>query len=200
MKGKRVMKTNRKAPVALVAMLVLLGCVVTGTVAYLFTNTNAVTNTFTPAKVTTYVQEDFDGTTKKDVKIQNTGNIPAYIRATVIVNWADAEGNVYGGAVPAEGTDYTISYNTVTDANGGKWIKDTNGYWYYTKAVDPNEYTGILISECKLKDGVTPPSGYNLQVTILADGIQSQPDSVVHEVWPAVQVSNSQLVPASTGN
>ena len=61
MNGKRVMKT--KKPVALVALLVLLCCTVAGTLAYLVTNTDPVTNTFTPASVSTEVNEDFDGTT-----------------------------------------------------------------------------------------------------------------------------------------
>ena len=90
MNGKRVMKT--KKTVALVALLVLLCCTVAGTVAYLVTSTDPVTNTFTPASVTTEVEEEFDGTTKSDVQIKNTGDIDAYIRAAIIINWADKQG------------------------------------------------------------------------------------------------------------
>lgn len=200
MNGKRVLKTNRKAPVALVAILVLLCCAVAGTVAFLVTKTDSVVNTFTPSKVTTYVEEEFNGQTKSNVKIQNTGDIDAYIRVAVIVNWADASGNVYGEK-PVEGTDYTISYNKTVQADGGQWIEGSDGYWYYTKPVAPStednpQYTGVLIKSCE--PAGQAPAGYALQVTILADGIQSKPDKVVNEVWKVVEVKGGQLAAVST--
>lgn len=170
MNGKRVMKT--KKPVALVALLVLLCCTVAGTLAYLVTSTNSVTNTFTPAHVSTEVNESFTGGVKSNVTIKNTGDIPAYIRAAVIINWADANGNVYGGGTPAASTeevtgDYTISYNT-----DGSW-KQIGDYWYYTKPVAADSLTEkALIESCAPVAGKAP-EGYNLQVTILADGIQA---------------------------
>lgn len=180
MNGKRVMKT--KQPVALVALLVLLCCTVAGTLAYLVDKTPEVKNTFEPAKVTTAVDEKFDGTTKSEVKIKNTGNIPAYIRAAVIINWADANGNVYGGGTPAASTeevtgDYTISYNT-----DGSW-KQIGDYWYYTEPVAADSLTEkALIESCTPVAGKAP-EGYNLQVTILADGIQSEPLTAIKEAW-----------------
>ena len=200
MNGKRVLKTNRKAPVALVAILVLLCCAVAGTVAFLVTKTDSVVNTFTPSKVTTYVEEEFNGQTKSNVKIQNTGDIDAYIRVAVIVNWADAQGNVYGEK-PVERTDYTISYNKTVQADGGQWIEGSDGYWYYTKPVAPStednpQYTGVLIKSCE--PAGQAPAGYALQVTILADGIQSKPDKVVNEVWKVVEVNDNQLTAVGT--
>ena len=180
MNGKRVMKT--KQPVALVALLVLLCCTVAGTLAYLVDKTPEVKNTFEPAKVTTEVKEEFDGTTKSEVKIKNTGNIPAYIRAAVIINWADANGNVYGGGTPVASTeevtgDYTISYNT-----DGSW-KQIGDYWYYTEPVAADSLTEkALIESCTPVAGKAP-EGYNLQVTILADGIQSEPLTAIQEAW-----------------
>ena len=164
MNGKRVMKT--KQPVALVALLVLLCCTVAGTLAYLVDKTPEVKNTFEPAKVTTEVKEEFDGTTKSEVKIRNTGNIPAYIRAAVIINWADKDGNVYGGAAPAETTDYTISYNKAD------W-KLIDGYWYCKTVVQVGSETPALIESCSKTSTAAVPEGYDLQVTILADGIQA---------------------------
>ena len=108
MNGKRVMKT--KKPVALVALLVLLCCTVAGTLAYLVDSTDPVTNTFTPASVSTEVKETFKDGVKSDVKIKNTGNIDAYIRAAVIVNWANDAGEISG--TPVTNADYSITYNT----------------------------------------------------------------------------------------
>lgn len=187
MNGKRVMKT--KKPVALVALLVLLCCTVAGTVAYLVTSTDPVTNTFTPASVSTAVEETFKNGEKKDVKIQNTGNIDAYIRVAVVANWANSAGDVYGGAVPTEGTDYTAPVLQ----NG--WIK-VGDYYYYTSAVPAGSSTGTLfapieqLTTCK-------DANYGLQVTILADGIQAEPVHVVADVWKDVRVDGGKLVDAT---
>ena len=175
MNGKRVMKT--KKPVALVALLVLLCCTVAGTLAYLVDSTDPVTNTFTPAHVSTAVDETFENGVKSDVKIQNTGDIDAYIRATVVVNWAsDTEVGVVSGTAPEEGKDYTIDWTMVN------WIK-VGDYYYYTQKVAAKGETKQLFTDCKLKEGVIPPSGYHLQVTILADGIQSEPLTAIQEAW-----------------
>lgn len=173
MNGKRVMKT--KKPVALVALLLLLCCTVAGTLAYLVDSTDPVTNTFTPASVSTEVKETFKDGVKSDVKIQNTGDIPAYIRAAVIINWADDKGNVSG--TPVKDGDYVIKYDS---SNTWKKIGD---YWYYTKPVAADSLTEkALIESCTPVAGKAP-KGYDLQVTILADGIQSEPLTAIKEAW-----------------
>ena len=180
MNGKRVMKT--KKPVALVALLVLLCCTVAGTLAYLVDKTPEVKNTFEPAKVTTAVDEKFDGTTKSEVKIKNTGNIPAYIRVAVVANWIDEDGNVYGGETPVEGTNYT----KLDPQNG--WFQASDGYFYYPKAVAAQGETPVLFSTITQSGA---PEGCHLQLTILADGIQSEPTSTVASVWTAIQVDTN---------
>ncbi len=192
MNGKRVMKT--KKPVALVALLVLLCCTVAGTLAYLVTSTDPVTNTFTPAEVKTEVTESFvedkGELVKSNVQIKNNGNIDAYIRAAVIINWADANGNVYGGGTPVEGTDYTAPVLQ----NG--WIK-VGDYYYYTSAVPAGSSTGTLFAPIEqLK--TCKDTNYGLQITILADGIQSVPDTVVKDVWKVVEVKGGQLAAVGT--
>lgn len=170
MNGKRVMKT--KKPVALVALLLLLCCTVAGTLAYLVTSTDPVTNTFTPASVTTAVDETFKNGVKSDVKIQNTGDIDAYIRAAVIINWADANGNVYGGGTPAASTDDGKSGDYIISFNTDDW-KQIGDYWYCETTTAPGALTKPLIISCAKTSTATVPDGYDLQVTILADGIQA---------------------------
>lgn len=188
MNGKRVMKT--KKPVALVALLLLLCCTVAGTLAYLVDSTDPVTNTFTPASVSTEVNEDFDGITKRNVTIKNTGNIDAYIRAAVIVNWANDAGEISG--TPVTNADYSITYNT--GANGD-WFVGSDGYYYCKTSVKSEKqdakdcWTPVLIESCTQKG--TAPEGFHLQVTILADGIQSEPTSTVASVWTAIQVDTN---------
>lgn len=177
--GKHVKKTNK--PAALAASLVLaLVVAVGGTLAFLSTNTEDVVNTFTPASVPPEIHEKFDGKTKSEVKIENTGEVDAYIRAAVVITWVDDEGNVYG-ELPKEGTDYSISW----ELDGWKKHGD---YYYYTEVVpatDGQNFTGVLIKEIKqLKE----KTGYELSVEILAqsiqaDGVTSDGKKPVVDAW-----------------
>lgn len=174
-------RIRKKALLLAVSVALVLTAAIGGTIAYIVTKTDSVTNTFEPAKVPIKVDEEFNGTAKSDVKIQNTGNISAFIRAKIVVTWKDTNGNV-SAIKPVEGTDkdYTISY-------GGDW-KKVEDFYYYKEAVESNYSTTDLISECK-KVG-NAPEGYNLSVEIIAESIQSEPASVVETVWGYTPSSN----------
>lgn len=173
-------KRNRrnKSFVLLASIVMLVLGVVGGTLAYIVANTEAVVNTFNPSVVTCKVSEAFDGKTKTNVKIENTGDTEAYIRAAIVVTWQDGDGNVYGKA-PIKGTDYTL-----TLANAG-WNKSTvDGYYYHTEPVPAvgDTETGTLISSCT-QIGYGPAEGYTLHVEILAEAIQSAPTTTVETSW-----------------
>ena len=80
-------RINKKVILLAVSLMLILSAAIGGTVAYLIDQTGSITNTFTPAKVTPEVTEDFTNNVKKDVKITNKGDIPAYIRVKVVVTW-----------------------------------------------------------------------------------------------------------------
>lgn len=167
----------RKEFVLLVSVFAMIAGVVGGTVAYLVAGTDPLINNFDLAEVSCSVEEDFNGKIKKDVKIQNTSNIPAYIRAKVVVTWQDESGNVYGQAPTSE--DYTIQYN------GEVW-QQVGDYWYYNTPVKPKEFTPVLINSCSPIADQTP-EGYHLSVEILAEAIQSEPHneslSAIKDAW-----------------
>lgn len=170
----------KRSLVLVVSVLALVLAVAGGTLAWLSANTTPVTNTFTPAQVSCTVEENFNGTTKENVQIKNTSNIDAYIRAYVVVTWKNAEGEVYG-KLPVAGTDYTIEY-----ATGTGWDEGSDGYYYYTSPVAANDgLTGVLIEKCELT-GNPPADGYSLSVEIIAEAVQSQPDSAVQQAWGVV--------------
>ena len=178
-KRKPVRRRRRRTqrPTLLLAALVLIfGALVGSTVAFLVADTQTVTNTFNPAKVTVDVPEDFDKNVKDNVKVKNTGDINAFVRAAVVVTWQDDSGSVHP-TVPVAGTDYTVTF----PANTG-WVKHTDGFYYYTTAVAPDTETGILLTNCMPAEGKAP-EGYHLSVEILASAIQSEPTSVVAEAW-----------------
>ena len=192
-KNEHVEKRSRaKKPLAaLVALVLIIGAVVGGTLAYLAARTDAIVNTFNPAKVDITVEENFKGSTKKDVKITNNGDTEVYIRATYVVTWKDAAENVYPEQ-PQPGVDYTISLNPKQD-----WFY-YNGYYYYTAPVAPRASTGVLIDSC------TPvaeraPEGYTLSVNVLASAIQSVPAEAVGQAW-GVSIAPGSVTAYSAGN
>ena len=162
----------KRSGILLAAVIVLLAGAVGGTWAFLVAQSEPVQNNFTYAHVSCKIDETFDGVTKSNVKIQNTGDIPAYIRARIVVTWKDESGNV--SAVPVENTDYTITFNE-TD-----WTQQGD-YWYCKTAVDAGGETPVLITTCEKKG--TAPEDYDLSVEILADAIQSEPANAVKEAW-----------------
>lgn len=173
--------------VLVVSVLVLLLGIVGTSVAYLSMKTGEVKNQFTYGQVSCAVEEDFRDGVKKDVRIKNTGNIPAFIRVRLVFTWKDADGSVYGTA-PQAG-DYAL------EINEAGWKTDANGYYYCTQPVAAGESTPILIKSCKPNDGRNP-EGYALSVEILADAIQSEPVNAVSEAWGAT-VKNGGITPAS---
>ncbi|MBS7276016.1 MAG: hypothetical protein KIG76_05890 [Eubacteriales bacterium] len=164
-----------------------------GTLAYIIANTVSVENKFTPGEVRCEVLEDFDKIfdkiTKSNVRIKNTGNTAAYIRATYVVTWQKEDGTV-NGKMPVVGTDYTIEF---AENSGWELIGD---YWYYTSPVAAGGETGVLIASCKLAEGAAVPKGYHLSVEIIASAIQSEPASVVAEKWH-VAVDNGEITGAA---
>lgn len=166
---------KKKSIAAIIAIVLILTVAVGGTIAWLVATTNPIENTFTPGSVTSQIEEKFDGTTKSDVRVQNTGNADAYIRATIVVNWVDDAGNVYA-EVPADCT-YDMQMESTLN-----WTKLGN-YYYYNGVVAPNGYTGYLIKSCT----ESAPDGYNLQVTILAEAIQAE--GVDNNGKPAVEAA-----------
>lgn len=158
------MKQGRFAnALALLSLLLLLLCGVSGTAAYIVDTSGTLRNTFTPGSVTGTVEEDFDGTVKANVRIRNTGNVSAYLRAALAVTWKDASGRTLP-EMPAAGSDYTLSL-------GAGWTRGSDGYYYYGAAVAPGDATGNLIDRCTQTE--TYPDGRRLCVEVLASAIQA---------------------------
>lgn len=172
---KRTRKSLRKSIALLVSLLLIIGVIVGGTTAFLIATDGPLENQFKSSQVTTEVEEGFDGTTKSNVSIKNTGDTEAWIRATVVVTWQDANGNVYGKA-PVEGTDYDIVWES-----NSKWLSGGDDFYYYTSPVAPGNKTSVLINSCTSKD--TAPEGYFLTVEIIGSGIQSKPSHVFNSEW-----------------
>lgn len=162
------MKKNTKLILMLTAAVLLLTLGVGSTIAYLIDTTNPVENTFTEAHVASTVVETFDGNTKSDVKIKNTGNTDAIIRAAIVVTWKDLSDNTMAQK-PVLGTDYTL---TLDLANG--WSTGDGGFYYWNGTVSANGgETGVLIKECKLTETGAAYTDRTLCVEVIGSAIQS---------------------------
>lgn len=171
-KPRRSRVRMNKTAVLLLAVILLAGAVIGTTVAYLTTNTGSLTNNFEYAKVSCKVEESFNGNTKSNVQIRNTSNIPAYIRATYVVYWADKDGKV---VVNPEGYSYSITENP-----DSKWVK-SGDFFYYPSPVAVGGLTDGSLLTCTWEHPNDPQ--YFLHVEIIASAIQSEPASAVKEAW-----------------
>ena len=189
-KRKPNIRLNRTA-VLIMAVLLLLGAAVGSTVAFLIDKSAPVENAFEYAKVSCEVTEEFKNNTKEHVQVKNTGTIDAYIRATYVVNWVDAQGNI------AASNPAGYSYN-VTENPDSKWTKGSDGYFYYTSPVVPGDSTQGSLLTCTVTYPKNPE--YTLSVEILAEAIQSVPEDAVKAAWGAsfsIGADGSLIVPGN---
>ncbi len=160
-----------------VSIMLTAGTLIGGTVAWLVARTASVENAFIPSKVTTAVAEEtFDGNTKRNVCLENTGDTEAYIRTAVVVTWQNGGGDILADKPAA--ADYTI----VFASNTGWDLDGSDGYYYFKSPVEGGGKTGVLIASCKPK-AAAPMAGYTLHVEIIGSGIQSTPASAVSGAW-----------------
>ena len=158
----------------LLALILVIGAAAGGTLAWLTQTTQTENNNFSYGTVSCAINESFNGTTKSDVTVTNTGNTPAYIRAACIVNWVDAQGNIVAN-VPA---DYTYSLFIP----GAGWTVGKDGYYYYNDVVAPDATTAGSLLTC-----TSSPSAdgeYKLSVKVIASAVQATPSTAVNEAWP----------------
>jgi len=180
------MRASKKLLVIIISLAVLLLGAGGATVAYIFSETEAEDNVFDPVFVACSVKESFDGVTKENVRVQNDGGIPAFVRATYVVTWCAEDGSVYS-STPKEGVDYSFSRGS------DKWVKGSDGFYYYTHRVEAGAVTENLIGA--IASLGTAPDGYSLNVRVAASAIQAEPAAAVAEAWGATSNGEGFLTP-----
>lgn len=177
-------KFNKKALVLLVSAALLLTFAVSGTVAYLADATGAVVNEFKPAEVDITVTDEIAAGAKKNVVIGNSSTIPVYIRVAVVANWYNAKGEIV-----APWNEATYGELPVT----ADWIKGSDGYYYYTKAVQPSEKSVNFFESGKSYTPSPAVADAHLEMTIIAQAIQTEPADALtaaHWAWSPVSTTN----------
>ena len=172
---RRHKRRSKKTGMLFLSLLLVIGMVVGGTVAWLSTKSAPITNTFLPSHVSCSVTEEFNGTTKSNVNVTNTGDIDAFIRVKLVTYRVNDKEQHIGGT--AEIPDFKP---------GAGWVKNGD-YYYYTKPVAPDEQP-----ETSLIDSITLTGSYDdaddadggkQVIEVMAEAIQSTPAKAVTEAW-----------------
>lgn len=178
------MRKQLKIRLLVIALAVLIGSI--GVTFAFMLRRARVKNTFETAKVTCAVSEKLDGaeadgsfaigTEKSDIRVQNTGNINAYLRLRLSSYFTDAQGNVSGAARSA------LPQLTLNDG----WLAGADNTFYYTKAVPPGDFTPALCQPFSLQTAVLQDGKTVYQVVdVYAEAIQAEPDDAVLQAWGA---------------
>ena len=164
-----------KSSALIIALALILVLAVGGTVAYIFTQTDPVINTFTPTEAKITVDEKTNNNQKTEIIVKNNSTgVPVYIRVALVANMIDKDENVTGAASVPEFTP------------GDDWLEGNDGYYYYTQPVPVGESTGNLLA--------TPMTlSENMQVVVLADAIQAEPTTAVTQAWGVTVDSNGSI-------
>ena len=172
---------------ALVIALALVGVLsVGGTLAWIVDGTGSVVNRFTPAQVEGEVEEKFDDKVKSDVAVENTSDIPVYVRATLVVNWVDKDGAI-AATKPVKDLDYEVVFN-----EDGSWdLNASDGYYYYTQPVPAEGSSSVLVESIKPK---IAKDGYTLKVDVVGSVIQAIPTAAVVESWGVTLGSDGKSI------
>lgn len=183
--SKKVIRWNRSF-VVLAALLVLVLGIVGTTLAWLTDKTKDLTNTFEYAKVSCNVEETFENNVKSEVKVKNTGNTDAYIRATYVVTIRDKEGNILYDAYETEKFKNYMADLERRINDDGSWQEGTDGYWYYRLPVPPNGETYKLFRKKIYSAHIEiNGTGADTYIEILASAVQAMPTNAVTEAWGA---------------
>ena len=141
-------KRKKSMIMAAAALLAAAACI-GGIFAY-YTSHQEVQNTITVGENITVIQEEFDpdpdkDVYKKSVQIENTGEIPCYVR--VYAAFSDEEVAAIS-ELSADGKTYYSASEYDNHLPDG-WAKGNDGYLYYTKLLPVGAKTTKLMSNVK---------------------------------------------------
>lgn len=178
-----------------VCLLALALAAVGITAAFMFREA-AVKNRFQPAEVSCTVHEKLDGGEftggmhtghqKHGIKIENTGNVDAYLRVRLVSYWVDADGNPVG--LPSVAPALVLRDG---------WFLGSDGAYYFREAVAPGELTGILCAPIDLETSVDADGNTVYQaLDVLGEAVQALPTTAVTTAWPVSVSADQTLTPA----
>lgn len=194
--GKRTASGLPKGLMAVLALVLVLTVAVGGTIAWLSKGTDPVVNTFTMGTVEPGIDEEFNGDTKSNIGVTNSGSVPAFVRVKLLFTWQEGAtpgdsssnpgtpGDIVG--VPVTGNDITWEWGS-----GQNWKKGTDGYYYYTVPLGSEE-SATLLNKVEVNSNSENGEQYYLGLNILVDAVQATPADAAEETW-GVTVANGVI-------
>ena len=154
-------KISKMALTLITAAALIMLCIAGGALAFLVGDTDPVTNTFIAGSVDCEVVQNEQSTS---ATVKNTGNVRAYIRATVVGNTLNEEGQITGnwtGNVRDQYLDTTEWVPVYNEESGVTY------YYYNGGAIEPQAFTPDLF-----KSNAPAPLD-DLLITVFAEAIQA---------------------------
>ena len=120
--------------------------------------------------------------TSPTVNVKNTGSAKAFLRVAIVGNWCmDFSGTLYPvSECPCSDITFTSFHDgaddTITGA-GGHWVLNTtDGYWYYSKPVDPGVEVPLFAGYAA-STSATHPAGTSLTLTVVGQAVAAGTDT-----------------------
>ena len=180
----KTLRTGRVTAIVMATVL-LLALAIGGTVAWLSTKDEPITNTFLPSKVACKVQEEFNSTTgvKSNVNVRNTGDTQAFIRVKLVTYRTNDQGQHIGGTAALP--DFEL---------GADWV-EYDGYYYYKLPVAAGgKPEADLTKKMTLKGNCDGADGGHQAIDVMAEAIQSVPEAAVKAAWGLSIDTNGNLI------
>ena len=157
---------NKKTPKKILFLCISALCVFgIGNIHSIFVETEALINKFTVGENTIEIIEEFDPEDEIDpgdsfVKkpwVKNTGSVPCYVRM-----WA-------------EFNDNKVAEVASVDYNNSDWtVKQSDGYYYYKKVLQPGNTTKPLFTTVTIASDADPEILNEFDIIIFAESVQSE--------------------------
>ena len=169
----------------LAIVILLVAAAVSGSAwAYMIKRTQTEQNDFTPAMVRCELHEvkNANTTQKTSIKVENTGNVDAYLRVRLVSYWVDGTGAIV--SKPSQMPTVTL---------GLGWRAGSNNTYYYQIPVAPGATTSEMLGSAIT---LTTADGYVQVVEVFAEAIQAQPTGAVTGSW-GVSLNSSGHITAA---
>lgn len=149
----------KKKIIALVISIISIFVLIIGVSLAHFTSADSITNVFNTGDIKAEPYEpdfkppnDWTGINyDKKVQVKNTGNSACFVRVSITPRWVDENGNAWAGDVSNSVVNLEfsnlidLSNNSTWEEN--KWVKGSDGFYYYTSILPVGEITSQLLDK-----------------------------------------------------
>lgn len=191
------MRKYKKSFALFISVIVIAVIGIVYSLAYLNERTNSVTNEFAGSTFDLTVNEDFeDGDLiKENVEIQNTGNVPMYVRVKLVVQAQDEDGTIIANPIVVDDLNFRgIEIDDFEISKISNWL-EIDGYYYYQALLNPGEEV-LLFESASLKETVVFSGDYTPVLAISTQGVQANAIELGN-VWDMVEIDeDNKLVPS----